>query len=88
MKLAGELKKEVEKIETQEGKKEAVKKAGMELFDEEYDQVVGGTGAFESDNHTEEEGACTCPICGGPATKITHNGQVWGECVKHGGFSL
>ena len=43
MKLVGELKKEVEKIETQEGKKEAIKKAGMELSDEELDQVAGGT---------------------------------------------
>ena len=42
MKLAGELKKEVEKIETKEGKKEAIKKAGMELSDEELDQVTGG----------------------------------------------
>ena len=43
MKLVGELKKEVEKIETKEGKKEAIKKAGMELSDEELDQVAGGT---------------------------------------------
>ena len=42
MKLVGELKKEVEKIETKEGKKEAIKKAGMELSDEELDQVVAG----------------------------------------------
>ena len=42
MKLVGELKKEVEKIETKEGKKEVIKKAGMELSDEELDQVAGG----------------------------------------------
>ena len=42
MKLVGELKKEVEKIETKEGKKEAIKKAGMVLSDEELDQVAGG----------------------------------------------
>ena len=42
MKLVGELKKEVEKIGTKEGKKEAIKKAGMELSDEELDQVAGG----------------------------------------------
>ena len=42
MKLVGELKKEVEKIETKEGKKEAIKNAGMELSDEELDQVAGG----------------------------------------------
>ena len=42
MKLVGELKKEVEKIETKEGKKEAIKKAGMELSDEELDHVAGG----------------------------------------------
>ena len=42
MKLVGELKKEVEKIETKESKKEAIKKAGMELSDEELDQVAWG----------------------------------------------
>ncbi len=88
MKLVGESKKEVEKTEIKEGKKEVIKKVGMELSDDEFDQVVGGAGAFESDNHTEEEGGCTCPICGAPATKVTHNGQVWGECVRHGQFSL
>ena len=47
MKLVGELKKEVEKIETKEGKKEAIKKAGMELSDEELDQVAGGIPVLE-----------------------------------------
>ena len=42
MKLVGDLKKEVVKIETKEGKKEVIKKAGMELSDEELDQVAGG----------------------------------------------
>ena len=48
MKLVGELKKEVEKIETKEVKKEAIKKAGMELSDKELDQVAGGL--FQEDS--------------------------------------
>lgn len=53
MKLVGELKKEVEKIETKESKKEAIKKAGMELSDEELDQVTGGqTNIPDSDSYS------------------------------------
>ena len=51
MKLVGELKKEVEKIETKEGKKEAIKKAGMELSDEELDHVAGGGFHLPDPNH-------------------------------------
>ncbi len=42
MKLVGELKDKVEKAENQEEAKEIIKEAGMELTDDELDQVAGG----------------------------------------------
>ena len=42
MKLVGELKEKVEKAENREDAKELIKDAGMELTDEELDQVAGG----------------------------------------------
>ena len=43
MKLVGELKDKVEKAETKGEAKEIIKDAGMELTDEEMNQVAGGT---------------------------------------------
>jgi len=42
MKLIGKLKDKVEKAETKGEAKEIIKDAGMELTDEEMDQVAGG----------------------------------------------
>ena len=42
MKLTGDLKGKVEKAENREDAKELIKNAGMELTDEELDQVAGG----------------------------------------------
>ena len=42
MRLVGRLKEEVEKAETAEKKKELIEEAGMELDDEELEQVAGG----------------------------------------------
>ena len=42
MRLVGRLKEEVEKAETREEKKELIEEAGMELDDEELEQVAGG----------------------------------------------
>ncbi len=42
MKLVGELKEKVEKAETPEEAKKVIEEAGMELTDEEMDQVAGG----------------------------------------------
>jgi hypothetical protein len=44
MKLTGDLKEKVEKAENQEEAKKIIKDAGMELTDEEMDQVAGGFG--------------------------------------------
>ena len=42
MKLVGELKDKVEKAENREEAKEIIKEAGVELTDDELDQVAGG----------------------------------------------
>ena len=42
MKLTGKLKEQVEKAETKEEKKSLIEDAGMELTDEELDQISGG----------------------------------------------
>ena len=47
MKLTGRLKEDVEKAENKEQAKELIAEAGMELTDEEMDQVSGGEGDSE-----------------------------------------
>ena len=47
MKLIGKLKEDVEKAENKEEAKKIIEKAGMELTDEEMDQVAGGKTAFD-----------------------------------------
>ena len=42
MKLTGKLKEDVEKAENKEQAKELIAEAGMELTDEEMEQVSGG----------------------------------------------
>ena len=49
MKLIGNLKKNVENAETKEEAKEAIKKAGMLLDDDELDKVAGGISDEVSD---------------------------------------
>lgn len=44
MKLTGELKKNVDNAESKEEAKELIAQAGMELTDEELNQVAGGRG--------------------------------------------
>ena len=41
MKLVGRLKEDVEQAETKEEKRELIENAGMELDDEELDQIAG-----------------------------------------------
>ena len=42
MKLVGNLKKQVEETKSKEEAKKVIEKAGMELTDEELDNVTGG----------------------------------------------
>ena len=42
MKLIGDLKKQVEKTNNKKEAKKVIEKAGIELTDQELDQVVGG----------------------------------------------
>ncbi len=46
MKLTGDLKKKVEQTQTKEEAKDAIKKAGMLLTDDELEQVSGGEEYF------------------------------------------
>ena len=48
MRLVGRLKEEVEKAETKEEKKVLIEEAGMELDDEELEQVSGGLGNLKN----------------------------------------
>ncbi len=52
MKLIGELKEKVEKTETKEEAKKVIEDAGMELTDEEMEQVAGGwSGVWDRANN-------------------------------------
>ena len=63
MKLIGNLKKTVDEIDTKEGKRDAIKKAGMMLTDDELEQVSGG-----NDGLWVVSGDPECPCC--PGTKM------------------
>ena len=52
MKLTGKLKEDVEKAENKEQAKELIAEAGMELTDEEMDQVAGGDRHFTGSDST------------------------------------
>ncbi len=50
MELVGELKEKVEKAESKEEARDTIREAGIELTEEEMEQVVGGgTPIFNSD---------------------------------------
>ena len=63
MKLIGDLKKTVDEIDTKEGKRDAIKKAGMMLTDDELEMVSGG-----GDGLWVVSGDPECPCC--PGTKM------------------
>ena len=46
MKLVGELKKQVEETKNKEEAKEVIENAGMQLTDDELDNVIGGAGGL------------------------------------------
>ena len=48
--LTGKLEENVEKAESKEEAKKLIKEAGMELTDNELDQVSGGTSGVYEDN--------------------------------------
>ncbi len=52
MKLTGNLKNQVEKAESKDEKKKPIDNAGMELTDEEMNQVSGGTKGINLTYHT------------------------------------
>ena len=63
MKLTGKLKTQVESAATKEEKRDAIKKAGMLLSDDELDQVAGGMSlrCVQCDRY----GSDACQICNG-----------------------
>lgn len=85
MKLIGNLKKQVENESTREGRREAIRKAGMLLTDDELEKVAGGVEEepiylfmckdTEGCKHrfltNDRENLC-CPRCGGPVEEITN----------------
>ena len=54
MKLIGNLKKQVEETKNKEEAKEVIEKAGMELTDEELDQVAGGMMPMDLAKHHKD----------------------------------
>lgn len=48
MKLTRELKEQVEKAESVEEKRQLIEDAGMELSDEELEQIAGGLGSLKN----------------------------------------
>ena len=77
MKLVGKLKDSVKKAEAKEQAKELIADAGMELTDEEMDQVSGGL-AYKAVNSAltelDEEG-----IDVGGTYVIQWTGEKWGS---------
>ncbi len=57
MKLVGNLKKQVEATNSKEEAKELIENAGMQLTDDELDNVTGGNGGT---NPYDELGYCQC----------------------------
>ena len=55
MQLIGNLKKQVDDIDSKEGKKEAIMKAGMMLTDDDLEMVAGGVGAVDLDDDGSPE---------------------------------
>lgn len=91
MKLTGDLKKKVEQTQTKEEAKDAIKKAGMLLTDDELEQVSGGEEYFfpsgsdwfwryECCGNTWESNDAfnsPCPTCGARGTngKLVRKGD-------------
>lgn len=63
MKLIGNLRKQVENEGTREGKRDAIKKAGMLLTDDELDKVAGGYECGTA-NVIFSDDEIQCPQCG------------------------
>ncbi len=78
MKLIGALKKQVENEGTREGRRVAIKKAGMVLTDDELDKVAGGGMYFGTDDNYVLE---TCPHCGNRFAIYNDNDPRFNEHV-------
>lgn len=86
MKLVGELKKQVEETNSKEEAKEVIEKAGMQLTDEELDNVTGGRSPFPvvGASTTRMDSFCTC---GNPVkSEIQDVGSGYFTCQNCGGI--
>ena len=82
MKLTGNLKKQVEQTESKEEARKVIRQAGMELTDEELDQVSGGaiqtvrTGSSRAEVIRSGPGITYSQICSlGDGEKVYTTGQ-------------
>ena len=87
MKLIGELKKQVESTNTKEEAKDVIANAGMELTDDELDNVVGGY-IFVSGNDTYRlpSNWCNCDNRYVGETGRDINGHYFEKCGNCGGY--
>ena len=53
MKLIGKLKEEIDNIDTKEGKRDAIKNAGILLTDDELEMVSGGYDPIDTHTHNK-----------------------------------
>ncbi len=74
MKLIGNLKKQVKETMNKEETKEVIENAGMELTDEELDQVAGGA--------SRDREIYYCDNC------RKNSGPRWQQCDCGGSFKL
>ena len=70
MKLIGNLKKKVENAQTKEEARDAIKKAGMLLDDDEMEAVSGG-GGFIPNSFADYDSKCICQ-------NISYDSHMWG----------
>ena len=82
MKLIGELKKQVESTATKEEAKDVIANAGMELTDDELDNIVGGWLI----NGYSLIGYCQCDNRYVGETGYDCEGKAYKKCGNCGGY--
>ncbi len=86
MKLIGELKKQVERTNTKEEAKDVIANAGMELTDDELDNVVGGAFSVGGNSNLRVPNKCHCdnPYVGRSGKDM--NDHYYEKCGNCGGY--
>ena len=86
MKLIGELKKQVESTATKEEAKDVIANAGMELTDDELNNVVGGFVACGNSLVMHDGEKCYCDNSYVGETGMDCNGNYHKKCGNCGGY--